>query len=90
MYIPDPLAPSGFREYCTTKAAWDRRRMDLAKRAGDRCDHCRCHAPFPNGDAAHIKATGAGGDDSLDNLWWLCRSSHVKKHNPKAVPPRQR
>jgi hypothetical protein len=88
MYIPDPLAPSGFREYCVTQAAWDRRRQEVSDRAGGRCEETRIYSPYPAGDAAHIRSTGAGGDDSLNNLQWLSRFAHSLQHagGRKVVP----
>ena len=32
-------------------------------------------------DADHIKSKGAGGDDSLSNLWPLCRGHHRMRHD---------
>ncbi len=91
--IPDALAASGFREYCVTQAAWDRRRQELAVRDGHRCRRCTRRIPLredgiTTGDAAHIRSTGAGGDDSLGNLELKCRSCHQMAHQPKAVPPK--
>ena len=45
MYIPDPLAPNGtgFREYCVTDAAWQRRREEGSS---PRRKSLRVHAPL--------------------------------------------
>lgn len=47
---------------------------------------CQLHA-LPNhfrwdeGEVDHILSRGRGGTDDLDNLRWVCRTCHAKKHN---------
>jgi len=85
--IPDAAHPRGFREYCVTQKAWDRRREELAQRANNRCEGiCKRWIPPVQGDGMHILSTGAGGDDALDNLLYGCRDCHRYAHQPKAVP----
>ncbi len=35
---------------------------------------------------AHIKARGAGGSDTLENVETKCPRCHFNQHNPRAVP----
>lgn len=79
--IPDAMNPSGFREYCVTDRSWNDRRLRCSLKATSRCTSCHCRSEYPNGDADHIKSTGAGGDDSLENLRWLCRTCHFTRHS---------
>lgn len=41
---------------------------------------CACGSNGPN-DIDHIKTRGAGGDDSDENIWVLCRQCHSKRHH---------
>ncbi len=38
-----------------------------------------CNSPPPN-DPDHIRSVGAGGEDTLDGLWSLCRGCHILRH----------
>jgi 5-methylcytosine-specific restriction endonuclease McrA len=38
-----------------------------------------CHG-FPT-EIDHIRSIGAGGDDSPDNVWPLCRACHSLRHS---------
>lgn len=42
-----------------------------------RCVACGSYPPC---DADHLITRGAGGDDSLENLWPLCRKCHYARH----------
>jgi hypothetical protein len=39
----------------------------------------------PNPDPDHILSIGAGGDDSLKNVWPLCRNHHTQRHSKGLV-----
>ena len=57
---------------------WLRRRA--CKRAMGHCEECFDWTPYNNGHLHHIKSRGAGGDDTLDNVLWLCYLCHDKYH----------
>lgn len=39
------------------------------------CQICHCYC-LKSGECHHIKTRGAGGDDSFENLQWVCRNCH--------------
>lgn len=45
--------------------------------SGYRC--IACGAPPPS-DPDHVTTRGAGGGDTRDNVWPLCRGCHVLRH----------
>ena len=62
--------------------------------------HGRCEVPLPHdcpqfisldyGDLAHIKSRGAGGSDTLDNVWWSCKTGHrvvMHTYGKDGLPP---
>ena len=64
-------------------------RRQAWSRAGGLCENEDCGSPAPLeiggefvlwgcGHLAHIKSKGAGGDDTLDNVRWLCPKCHGK------------
>ena len=72
-------------------------RRDVAERAGERCEAikpngkvCGVHAPlkwngvFYSGHVCHIKSYGAGGGDTMDNVYYGCPKCHLEnEHGPR-------
>lgn len=54
----------------------DRLALALIERDGYRCSECGAHQDLT---IDHIIPLSRGGDDSLDNLRWLCRSHNSQK-----------
>ena len=48
----------------------------LEARKRERCCVCEKYGCDPD----HIKTVGAGGDDVENNVWPLCRTHHVERH----------
>ena len=44
------------------------------------CEKCFAWCPLSNGHLHHKKTRGAGGDDKLENVLWLCYLCHDKNH----------
>ena len=81
--IPDRTNPRGSREICTTFASWEKRRKEVAERAGYRCEECGAEAPLHNvliehgkgilpsilraGEADHIRLRKRGSAERDDH-----------------------
>ena len=55
-------------------------RKKACKRAMSSCEKCFAWCPLSNGHLHHKKTRGAGGDDKLENVIWLCYLCHDKNH----------
>jgi len=72
-------------------------RRDVAERAGEACEgilpngrRCGKSAPlkwngvFYSGHVCHKKSYGAGGGDTMENVYWGCPKCHlVNEHGPQ-------
>ena len=68
-------------------------RMQVAARAGFKCEICGCHAPFSTGNdnfdvfyCGHVSHTipRKKGGDTFDNAKWKCFDCHInKEHGPQ-------
>ena len=69
-------------------------RREVCELHGARCSVCGRHAPlldrdgvfdvFTCGHMSHVKSTGSGGDDTVENITWKCFKCHcVFEHGPK-------
>ena len=57
----------------------------MYERDKGRCQKCQVYVSRYSNDSlqaemAHIKARGAGGSDTLDNVRLLCRACHRREH----------
>lgn len=76
---------------------YGKERSELRKKVFERdkgkCQECGCSAPLYDvdnqfdrihcGHMCHIKSTGAGGEDTLENVRWLCSKCHGKEHGTR-------
>ena len=68
-----------------TGADYHRLRYEAWYNAGGCCEVCFRYATFEpgrenHGVIHHVKSKGSGGDDSLENVVWLCNVCHDKVH----------
>jgi hypothetical protein len=56
-------------------------KRQVAERAKDRCEYCRCPASHSPSDFSveHIYPQIQGGSDDLDNLAWSCQGCNQRK-----------
>ena len=70
-----------------TPVEYRKLKKDACERAMGYCEYCKCTpAPLDNGAVPaghphHIKSRKSGGDDSLDNILWVCWVCHTNIHN---------
>jgi len=75
------------RLYGKEKQAFRKKVCDIAKSS---CEVCGRHAPllwggtfdlYACGHMAHILSYGAGGGDTLENVYWKCHGCHIVKEH---------
>uniref|UniRef100_A0A6H1ZL28 Putative homing endonuclease n=1 Tax=viral metagenome TaxID=1070528 RepID=A0A6H1ZL28_9ZZZZ len=64
-----------------TGATLEQLRSDIKYKALYRCE--LCHRWTLHGHCHHIKSRGAGGDDTYENMVYLCVGCHTDAHNGK-------
>ena len=75
---------------------YSKMRIELCHLAEHKCEKCGDFTPLTRGHADHVNRRGGGRrDDRIfvegkRNLRWLCPDCHEGKHNPKAVPAKQK
>jgi 5-methylcytosine-specific restriction endonuclease McrA len=91
MYIPKPgkvrkpavRSLRDGREVCRTRAAWDKRRLEVWKRDRERCVFCTISLRLSEAHIDHVKKRGMSGgtrDDRPENLRTLCEQCHRERH----------
>lgn len=66
-------------------------RQQVASRADNRCEYCRCPDAFVPDDFAveHIIPRHKGGPDDLSNLAWSCQGCNSRKFTAQSAPDPQ-
>ena len=76
-----------------TGKAYTEFRRKVGERASFHCEKCGVHAPrlwyekfnlYHCGHVCHKKSRGAGGDDTMDNVWWGCFDCHTAERSWKS------
>ena len=69
----------------TSTTHWKQLRTKAKRQLDYRCQHCGAEEHL---ELDHIVNHARGGEDTLDNLQWLCRRCHGRKTQQEAAKAR--